>query len=271
VTDAPLVVDVVDGLAWVTLNRPDSLNSMNIELMDGLLEVFDRLARDPNVRCLGLRGAGRAFCAGGDVSLITKRREEAGAAPSLGALIETQYRVMLRHMQAARLLREMPKPTLAAVHGHAVGGGLCLALACDVRVVAESAKLRVGFAARALSGDFGIAYLLVHAVGSAKARELMLLDPVIDGMEARRIGLATEVCTEPELAERAAELGRRLAEGPTIAFGRMKDNLLAAETMHLEEVLRIETMNQRVSGNTADGAEAGRAFAERRSPRFTGT
>ena len=268
--EPPLLLDVTDGLAWVTLNRPDSLNSMNIELMDGLLEMFDRLGRDTSVRCVGLRGAGRAFCAGGDVSLIAKRQEEAAAAPSLGALIESQYRTMLRHTQAIRLLREMPKPTLAAVHGHAVGGGLCLALACDIRVVTETAKLRVGYASRSLSGDFGITYLLVHTVGSARARELMLLDPVVDGREGQRIGLATEVCADEDLPGRAAALGRRLAEGPTIALGRIKLNLLAAETMQLEQVLQTEAISQRISSNTDDGAEAGRAFAERRPASFTG-
>ncbi len=268
--EAPLVVEVDGGVAWITLNRPDSLNAMSIELMDSLVERLGELAVDPAVRCVGLRGAGRAFCAGGDVADIARRREEAASTPSLGALLDDQYRMMLRHVESVRLLREMPKPTLAAVHGHALGGGLSLALACDLRIVAADAKLRVGFAARSLSGDFGISYLLTHTVGGAKARELMILDRPIDGTEAVAIGLATRECPAADLPVASAELARELAAGPTIAIGRMKENVGAAETMSLEELLRVESMNQRVSANTSDAAESGRAFAERRPPRFTG-
>jgi 2-(1,2-epoxy-1,2-dihydrophenyl)acetyl-CoA isomerase len=165
----------------------------------------------------------------------------------------------------------MPKPTVAAVHGHAVGGGLALALACDFRVVTETAKLRVGFAARSLSGDFGISYLLVHTVGSAKARDLMMLDSVIDGAEAERIGLATRVCPDDVLDASADKLVNRLAAGPTIAYGRIKDNLLAAESLNFEASLRIESMNARVSTNTSDAKEAALAFAEHRVAAFTGS
>lgn len=275
-TDVPgdalpsLIVEVRDGLAWVTLNRPAALNALDQEVMDGLLAVLDSLARDRSVRCVGLRGAGRAFCAGGDLSLIEQRREEAAAAPSPGTVIDAQHRALAHQVKAAQILREMPKPTIAAIHGHAVGGGLALALACDVRVVAEDAKLRAGFAARSLSGDYGISFLLVHTVGSAKARELLLLDPTIDGVEAHRLGLATVVCASSELRARTDALGRQLADGPTIALGRMKDNILWAETTNLERVLQVEALNQRVSVSTSDAEEAGRAFAERRAPRFTG-
>ena len=266
-----VLVEVSDGLAWVTLNRPHALNALNLEVMDRLVDVFGRLGRDRTVRCVGLRGAGRAFCAGGDVGLIKQRRDEAAASGPPGAVMDSQHRTLLHHVEASKLLREMPKPTVAAIHGHAVGGGLSLALACDVRVVTEDSKLRTGFAARSLSGDYGISYLLIHTVGSAKARELLLLDPEIDGVEAQRIGLATEVCPASELAERSGALARRLADGPTIALGRMKDNLLVAETSTFERVLQLESLNQRISGNTADAAEAGRAFLERRAPRFTGS
>jgi 2-(1,2-epoxy-1,2-dihydrophenyl)acetyl-CoA isomerase len=267
----PLLVQSDAGVAWITLDRPDSLNSMSIELMDSLVVALEQLAADPSVRCVGLRGSGRAFCAGGDIADIARRREEASNAPSLGALLDAQYRTMLRHVHAARLLHEMPKPTVAAVHGHAVGGGLALALACDFRVVTETAKLRVGFAARSLSGDFGISYLLVHTVGSAKARELMLLDPLVSGAEAERIGLATRVCPDDALEATAAELVHQLASGPTIALGRMKDNLLAAERLGFEQVLQVESMNARISANTSDAKEAGLAFAERRAAMFTGS
>jgi 2-(1,2-epoxy-1,2-dihydrophenyl)acetyl-CoA isomerase len=265
-----LLLEVEDGVAWLTLNRPASLNSMTVELMDSLVERLRELAADTAVRCVGLRGAGRAFSAGGDVADIARRRSEAESAPSLGSLLDDQYRLMLHHVESVRLLREMPKPSISAVQGHAVGGGLSLALACDIRIVAADAKLRVGFAARSLSGDFGISYLLAHTVGSARARELMLLDRPIEGDAAATLGLATQSCPPEKLGETAGAVARELAAGPTIAMGRMKENLRAAETLTLEELLRVESMNQRVSANTSDAAESGRAFAERRPPHFTG-
>lgn len=268
--EPPLLVDVNGGMAWITLNRPRSLNAMSIELMDRLVDILRALSRDSRIRCVGLRGAGRAFCAGGDIADIARRRVQATNAPSVGALLEDQYRTMLRHVDAVRLLHEMPKPTVAAIQGHAVGGGLALALACDFRVVTETAKLRVGFAARSLSGDFGISYLLVHTVGSAKARELLMLDPTIDGVEAHRIGLATRLCPDDGLAEAAAGLTGELAGGPTIALGRIKDNVLAAETLGFQQVLVTESANQRVCANTGDAAESGAALAARRAPSFTG-
>ena len=268
----PTIVELEqDGIAWITLNRPAVLNAMSQQLMDELLDALTRAAHNPSVRCVAIRGAGRAFCAGGDVADIRSRQEQAEKAESLGALIEQQSRTMLRHQESVTLLRTMPKPTVAVVHGHAVGGGLCLALAADIRLASTDAQLRVGFAQRSLSGDFGISYLLTHAVGAARARELLLLDPVVTGEEAKTLGLVTSVHPPDELAAAAEGTARLLANGPTIAFGRMKDNLAASETRSLGEVMWVEAMNQRVSANTADAKEAGAAFAERRAPTFTGT
>ena len=137
-----LVVKLDDGIAFVTLNRPDSLNALTFALLDSLADELGHLARDPAVRCVVLRGSGRSFCAGGDVGEIAARRKETAEAPSLGALLDAQSRLMLRHEESVRLLHTMPKPTVASVQGNAFGGGLCLALACDLRVVARDAKLR---------------------------------------------------------------------------------------------------------------------------------
>lgn len=267
---APVLVDMADGVALVTLNRPHVLNAMNIELMECLRNELAALSEDRAVRCVLVRGAGRAFCAGGDLAEIKERRAAASLTPSPGTVLDEQSRLMSRHEDSVRLLHTMPKPTVAVVGGHAVGGGLALALAADVRLVSRTAKLRIGFRQRSLSGDFGIAYFLTHIVGAAKARELMLFDPLIDGEQALAIGLATAVYEHDRLAEEAFAVAADLARGPTIAFGRMKDNILAAETLSLDDALRIEGMNQRVSANTLDAAEAGDAFAERREPRFTG-
>jgi 2-(1,2-epoxy-1,2-dihydrophenyl)acetyl-CoA isomerase len=269
-TESPILIDTRDQVATVTLNRPDVLNAMNVALMGELRSALIDAAQDATVRCVVLRGEGRSFCAGGDVAEIRDRQRAAGEEGSMGSALDAQSRSVVHHSESVQLLMEMPKPTIAVVHGHAVGGGLCLALAADVRLVAESSRLRIGYAARSLSGDFGISYLLTRAVGPAKARELMLLDPTIDGAEAKALGLATECVADDALAGRAAELAQALANGPTIAFGRMKDNLNAAERQSLADVLRLEAVNQRISANTEDAKEAGRAFSEKRAPRFKG-
>jgi 2-(1,2-epoxy-1,2-dihydrophenyl)acetyl-CoA isomerase len=265
-----LVVNVDDGIGFVTLSRPESLNALTFALLDSVADELGRLARDPAVRCVVLRGAGRSFCAGGDVSEIAARRKETAEAASLGALLDAQSRLMLRHEESVRLLHTMPKPTVASVQGHAFGGGLCLALACDLRVVARDAKLRAGFKQRSLSGDFGIAYFLTHTVGAGRAREILLLDPVLDGEAAFALGLATAVYDADGLEHATSELARELAAGPTIALGRMKDNIFAAQTLSMDDALRAEAMNQRISANTLDAAEAGAAFGDKRPPRFVG-
>jgi 2-(1,2-epoxy-1,2-dihydrophenyl)acetyl-CoA isomerase len=247
----PVLLDRDDGIAWVTLNRPQSLNAMNGALMDGLLDALAAAAEDPDIRCVVLRGAGRSFCSGGDVEMMAERRQQAAAAPSVGALLDLQHRELDRRSQAVALLHTMPKPTVAVLHGHVVGGGLGLALAADLRVAAVGTKLRVQFSRVGLSGDFGISYFLTHLLGGAKARELLLLDPSVDIDEAARLGLLTAVYPAEELDTATQALARRLADGPTVAYGRMKDNLRAAETQSLEEVLRLEAMNQRFSANAA--------------------
>jgi 2-(1,2-epoxy-1,2-dihydrophenyl)acetyl-CoA isomerase len=250
-SEAPVVLEVEDGVAWVTLNRPQSLNAMNAGLMDGLVDALAPPAADPGVRCVVVRGAGRSFCSGGDVGMMDERRRQAAEAPSLGALLDLQHRELERRSQAVTLLHTMPKPTLAVLHGHVVGGGLGIALAADLRIAAEGTRMRVQFSRVGLSGDYGITYFLTHSLGGAKARELLLLDRPVETDEAMRLGLLTAVYPADELASAATALARQLADGPTIAYGRMKDNLRFAATQSLEDVLRLEAMNQRFSANAA--------------------
>jgi len=245
----PVLVERADGVAWIMLNRPEALNAMNGPLMDERLNALTAAAEDRAVRCVMLRGAGTSFCAGGDVAMIADRRRQAAEAESLGALLDEQQRELERRAAASALLYAMPKPTVAVLHGHVVGGGLSLALAADLRIAAEGTRMRVQFGRVGLSGDFGITYFLQRLLGSAKARELMLLDPRIEAAEALRLGLLTSVHPENELAGAAEQVAQRLASGPTIAFGRMKDNLIAAENAPLSEVLRIEALNGRISAN----------------------
>lgn len=267
VAQAPVLIERKEGVAWLTLNRPRALNAMDVALMEMLRERLAELAIDPDVRCVVLRGAGSSFCAGGDLGEIQRRQRDADGN---GAHLEHQARMLVHHAGSVALLRNMPKPTVAVIHGHAIGGGFSLALAADLRIADRSARLRAGYAARSLSGDFGISYLLTHTVGASKARELMLLDPVIDGEEAQRLGLVTVLCEADALAASVEAVAADLASRPTIALGRMKDNIAAAETSRLDEVIGLEAINQRISAATRDAREAGRAFAEARSPAFEG-
>jgi 2-(1,2-epoxy-1,2-dihydrophenyl)acetyl-CoA isomerase len=267
-----VLLEVRDQIGWVTLNRPKSLNAMNIPLMEGLRSVLSDVAEDPKVRCVVLRGAGASFSAGGDVKMVNDRHEESeAAAASIGSLMDGQARLMNHHTESITLLREMPKPTVAVVQGHAIGGGLCLALAADIRLMAASGSLRVGFSTMSLSGDFGITFLLSSAVGESRARELMILDPIISAGQAQAWGLVTSVHPDDDLAAAASSTASALADGPTVAFGRMKENFRTAETAGHREVIRVESLNQRISANTADAKEAGAAFAEHRPPHFSGS
>jgi 2-(1,2-epoxy-1,2-dihydrophenyl)acetyl-CoA isomerase len=268
--EEPVLVELRGAIAWVTLNRPDTLNAMNAELMDHLRDALLKLAHDRTVRCVVLRGAGTSFCAGGDVHMMVERRDDADTAPSVGSLMEDMHRDLLRRSEASLLLAEMAKPTFAVLHGHVVGGGMCLALACDFRTAAESTRLRMGFVRNGLSGDFGISFLLSRAVGSVQARELLMLDPVLTAREALDRRLVTSICADHDLDTASSEFAERLAAGPTIAFGRIKDNLRLSATMTMAQAIEIEASNQRVPAMTADASEAGHAFVERRPPRFAG-
>jgi 2-(1,2-epoxy-1,2-dihydrophenyl)acetyl-CoA isomerase len=269
--ETPILVHIDSGVAWITLNRPRYLNAMSQELMTSLRIALEQVSLNRAVRCVALRGAGRAFCAGGDINDIRRRQEPTSEAASIGGQMDEFARTMIYHAESVRLLHTMPKPTVAIVHGHAVGGGLSLALAADIRIAGADSTLRVGFGSLALSGDFGISYFLTRLAGPARARELMLLDPPMTAGAAGDLGLLNYVYPDEALDAEAKALTSRLASGPTIAFGRMKDNLLAAESGGLGQALETETMNQRVTANTNDAREAARAFQERRRAEFTGT
>lgn len=265
-----VLVERVGNVAWVTLNRPDSLNAMDAQLMDDLRSALIELAEDSSVRCVGLRGAGRAFCAGGDQRLMSERREIAEKAPSTGALMDDLHRGLVRRSESSTLLASMRKPTVAVLQGHVIGGGLSLALACDFRLAGEGARLRVGFLSNALSGDFGISYLLESLLGTARAKEMLMLDPTLDAATALEWGLVGEVHPDETLQAAGEEFAARLGNGPTIALGRMKANILACRMLPMTAAIEFEALNQRVAAATADAAEAGKAFGERRQPNFIG-
>ena len=210
-----------------------------------------------------LTGAGGAFCVGGDVKAMN---EGQGRDRPIAERI-----AMLRaRMEASRHLHEMPKPTIAAIEGPAAGAGLSLALACDFRVVNRSAKITTAFAKVGLSGDYGGSYFLTQMLGSAKARELYLLSPVLSGEDAHRHGMMTEVVDDGAALERGIALASQLASGPTLTLASIKANCNRAENGTLAECFDQEASNHSRSGLTSDHKEAAAAFVEKRAPVFKG-
>lgn len=247
-------------VAILTLNRPEKLNALSPAMLEGLLEALPRLAQDPDTGCVVLTGAGRGFCAGGDI--------EAMAADGGESTLEEGVVRLRRAMETSRWLREMPKPTIAMVNGPMAGAGMSLALACDLRIAAEEARMVTAFANVGFSGDFGGSYFLTQIVGSAKARELYFTADRIDAQEAARLGIYNRVVAAEALRDEVLRLAHRLAEGPGIALGYMKRNMNAALTTPLAQMLDIEALHHMRCAQTEDHREAARAFLEKRPPRF---
>ncbi len=264
----------VDGVAVVTLNRPESLNAMGGQLLPLLAQHLAECATDTTVRCVVLTGTGRAFCAGGDVKDMAAARDVVGAggAPSSPAAQFAHGVESLRPAPRATsyALHVMPKPTLAMVNGAAVGAGLSLALACDLRIASEHARFGTVFRNVGFSGDFGGSWFLPRLVGLEKARELYFTGSIIDAAEAQRIGMVTRVVAHDQLEAETMALAGQIASGPTLAYARMKENLNRSGSCDLLTLLDQEALNMRLSGTTRDHREAAQAFVEKRRPMFSG-
>jgi 2-(1,2-epoxy-1,2-dihydrophenyl)acetyl-CoA isomerase len=226
-----------------------------------LRESLGRIAADGTIGAVVLTGNGRGFCAGGDVQAMAGRTEVA---------LTERTRQLREGAEVTRLLAEMPQVTICAVNGVAAGAGLSYALACDIRVAAESARFTTAFLKMGLASDLGCAFFLRRLVGTAKAKELFLLGDMVGSADALRLGIANRVVPDAELATETMALAQRLAEGPRIAQGYVKRLLSAAETDTLGEWLEMEAWAQASCALTADHREAARAFAEKRPPRFEG-
>jgi 2-(1,2-epoxy-1,2-dihydrophenyl)acetyl-CoA isomerase len=257
-----LIEAVADGVATLTLNRPDRLNALSTPITGGLLEALPRLAEDQTVGAIVLTGAGRAFCSGGDVKSM--------AEGSVERTLEEAVTHLRGRMEVSRLLHEIPKPTIAMVNGPAAGAGLSLALACDLRIAAQSARLVTAFAKIGFSGDFGGSYFLSKLIGTGKARELYYTSDPVSAADALALGIVNRVVPDADLVETTTLLARRLARGPRIALALMKRNFNAAENCALAELLDLEARHQIESGRTQDHKEAARAFVEKRKPIFVG-
>jgi 2-(1,2-epoxy-1,2-dihydrophenyl)acetyl-CoA isomerase len=261
--DEVLLETNTHGLRTLAMNRPDRRNALDATLCERLLQATVAAAADNSVRALLLRGEGHSFCVGGDVKSMAE-----GEGRTL--TVEQRVQGLRRCMEASRQLHTMPKPVVAAIRGAAAGAGLSLALACDFRIAARSAKFTTAFARVGLSGDFGGSWFLSKMVGSAKARELYLKPRVLTADEAFSLGLLTQVVADDELEAAALEFAKDLASGPTVTLSYIKQNLNQAETGSLESTLDMEAMHHIRCSMTDDHREAAAAFVEKRSPVFNG-
>ena len=262
-----LIESVADGVATLTMNRPEARNAFSPQMSAGLEEAIPRLARDPDVRVVVLTGAGGAFCAGGDV----KGFANTGGAGGTGrAGFEQRVAGLRAGTEMVQRLHDMPKPTMAAIPGPAAGGGLSLALACDIRIASTSAKFTTAFAKIGLAGDYGGSYFLPRLVGAAKARELYFTAELIDAHEANRIGLVNHVYSDADFPVAVESWQTRLAESATIALGYMKKNLNAADHASLGDVLDLEAQHMTRTFDTDDHRRAARSFVDKQKPDFRG-
>jgi 2-(1,2-epoxy-1,2-dihydrophenyl)acetyl-CoA isomerase len=248
------------GLLTITMNRPDRRNALNPEMTAGLVAAARRATDDTEVRAVLLKGAGGTFCVGGDVKSMA-----AGRAP---LSFEAKMVNLRRAMEVSRILHEMSKPVVAQLDGAAAGAGLSIALACDLRVASASVKITTAFAKVGLSGDYGGTYFLTQMLGSAKARELYLMSPVLTAQEALALGIVTRVVGDAEVDAAAHELAMSLAQGPSITLGYIKRNINNAERLSLESCFDAEALHHSRAGETADHKEAAKAFVEKRKPVF---
>jgi 2-(1,2-epoxy-1,2-dihydrophenyl)acetyl-CoA isomerase len=261
VSEPVLDVSIEDGLAVLTLNRPEAMNALNLDLKRALGDWLAQARYDPTVRAVLLTGNGRAFCAGGDLKEMDPGRSAAVAMRRQDELLRGVYLPLAR----------LPIPVVAAVNGHAHGGGLSLALACDIVIAAEGAPMSLGFVQRGLAPDCAALYFLPRLVGTARTKELVLTARSFTAREALTMGLISEVVPADDLARRGRELAGGLARGATIALGLAKSLVDQSWTATFDEFADLESYSQAVSRSTRDHQEGVDAFLQKRAPTFTGS
>jgi 2-(1,2-epoxy-1,2-dihydrophenyl)acetyl-CoA isomerase len=255
-----VLTEIKNGVALITLNEPKSLNSLSVEIVDGLTKSLRSIKHDPAVRAVILTGNGKAFCAGGNIksfSSITSAASGRRYMHETGGFIKD--------------LVQMEKPVIAAVNGYAVGAGFSIAIACDFVIASPHSKFALGFHKVGLVPDLGGLYHLPRIVGMARAKELAFSDRTLSAMEAKEYGICLEVVEEDQLLSRAEEMASSFAASPTIAIGLAKVMLNRSFESSFEDVLREEGMVQGISFTTEDHKEGVRAFIEKTNPNFTGS
>ncbi|GAA5124321.1 enoyl-CoA hydratase-related protein [Alloalcanivorax gelatiniphagus] len=259
----PVLLHVEDAVATITLNRPDAMNGLDVATKDLLRATVEQVAEDPAVRCVVLTGSGRAFCVGQDLKEHLAGLKGDAEVP-LSSTVEQHYNPIVL------ALSTMPKPVVAAVNGVAAGAGASLAFAADFRIMVDSAGYNTSFAGVALSCDTGASWTLPRLVGRAKAMELLYFPRTVGAQEALELGLATQVVTAQELPQAVGQLAARLASGPTVAFGSIRQAVAYAAAHPLEESLAFEAGRMALTGGTEDHLAAVDAFVAKEQPVFHG-
>ncbi|MEC8976408.1 MAG: enoyl-CoA hydratase-related protein [Actinomycetota bacterium] len=260
--------EVTDGVMRITLNRPERRNAMSNDMLRGLVASLGDAEVAADVGAVVLTGAGGAFCAGGDVKGMAEAGGEGGdSAVQYDARVHLQRR---DQRDTAGKLYELPKPTIAALPGPAAGAGLSIALSCDLRYASPNAIITTAFARVGFSGDYGGTYFMSRLIGTAKARELYFLSEKVDMQEAEQLGLINGIFPEESLQDEVMTIARRLAQGPTVAYRYMKENLNRAVHGEMGECLDMEAAHHIHCGTTRDHKEAAQAFVDKREPNFQG-
>ena len=262
-----LLANLDGGILTLTLNRPEARNAMTGAMTNALATQLAWAEFERSVKCVVLTGAGKGFCAGGDVKGMAASGDGTVGDNTIDGAI---HRQRVNQRATAGKLFKMPKPTIAALPGAAAGAGLALALACDLRIMSSSAILTTAFARVGFSGDYGGTYFLTQLVGSAKARELYYLSDRVSAEEALRLGLTHWVCEPDDLAAKTREIAGRLAAGPTVAYRYMKENLNRAMAGDVDDCLDLEATHHVHCGQTEDHRAATQAFVDKREPVFNG-
>src|SRR6202171_3969336 len=251
-----------DGIATLVMNRPDRLNALNNELAMAVNDALGRIAEDLSVGVVVITGAGRAFCAGGDLGALGKGRQT-GATHELEPILRSGMQMVLK-------IRTMPQPVIAAVHGAAAGAGMNIALAADMRIASEDATFGQNFAKVGLFPDYGGMFFLPELVGPARAAEMFYTGDMIDAQTALRLGIVNRVVPLDKLEAEVRALAQKIAQGPAIAIRAVKQTLFGSGKERLEKVLEQEVQQQMKCFQSEDCAEGIRAFFEKRKPQFQG-
>jgi 2-(1,2-epoxy-1,2-dihydrophenyl)acetyl-CoA isomerase len=255
----PILTQRHENILQVTLNRPEAFNALDFDMMKGLGETMANAAVDDSIKGVMLTGSGKAFCAGGDLKWISQRAEEPGSV---------LYRLAPMFHVAIAEIRRMGKPVVAAINGIAAGGGFSLALACDFRVMAESATLRQAYTSNGLSIDGGGTFALPRLVGLARALEIAAFDEPISAVKAFEWGLVTKVVPDEQVGEEARSMLERLARSATHSFAWLKRLLTQSLNNTLEAQLELERQGISACARHPQGREGLRAFVEKRKPAF---